>query len=356
METRFPFGLEGHRDLELSTQVLLKAAIEHGLQFEVLDRSSNTVRLDDNKGRNEIVIQATKTSKDSYLCAEIMSLKNVTKVLLSEAGLPIAQGQNYQGQQGQKQALQDLANSITGLDGPFANCFKGSLGCIVKPNSTNYGLGISRLDSQCTKQDCQHALEQAFNYDTNVLVEEFIPGKEYRFLVIGGKLQAVAHRMPANITGDGHSHIAELVQQKNQDPWRIGAQGGHISPLETIEINSTELAVLKEQGLTPNSVLSAGQQVFLRHNSNISTGGDSLDITDKVHTSYSQLAEACAHTLGAKICGIDVISKDITANPINTIHAVIEANFNPVLYIHEYPAIGQPRPVAKAVTALLFDR
>ena len=338
---RFPFGLEEFRAWELSTQVLIKAARARGLEIEALDRVSNTVRLrDPASGRSEIVVQATKTSRDNYVCTEIMGLKNVTKILLHEAGLRVPQGLNYQSLE---QALGDFATWTANLSG-----------FIVKPNSTNYGIGISRLASNCARQDYQHALEVAFTHDSSVLVEEFIPGKEYRFLVIDGKLRAVLHRRPANVTGDGYRSISQLIEQKNRDPWRIGPQGGHSSPLETIELNATELGVLRQQGFRPDSVPQAGQLVLLRQNSNISTGGDSLDMTDQVHSGYGRLAETCARTLGARICGVDIMSANITAAPARTIHAIIEANFNPVLYFHEYPAVGQPRSVAAAVVELLF--
>ncbi len=355
---RPPFGLEGQCSLELSTQVLLQAAQKRGLHVEVLERSSNTVRLRDrSSGHSEIVVQATKTSADSYVCTEIMSLKNVTKRLLSEAGLRVPRGRDYQSLE---QALADWPHYQSQLSD------RNSTGLIVKPNSTNYGIGISRLVGpsearteqweSTTQANYRRALEQAFAHDHNVLIEEFIPGKEYRFLVIGGKLRAVLQRIPANVIGDGRSSIAELVATKNLDPWRSGPQGSHTSPLESLKIGETEREVLREQGLRAESVPEAGRQVFLRHNSNISTGGDSRDMTDTADPGYGLLAERCARTLGARICGVDVMSTDISAEPEHTSHAIIEANFNPVLYFHEYPAEGLPRPVAEAVVALLFPR
>ena len=338
-DSRFPFGLKEYRDLELSTQALIKAAQARGLDIEVLDRSSNTVRIKEPaSGRSEIVVQGTKSRADSYVCTEIMGLKKVTKLLLAEAGLRVPAGRDYPNLE---QALADYS-AWNGRD------------CIVKPNSTNYGLGISRLRKNSGEAAYRRALELAFSHDNHVLVEEFIPGKEYRFLVIGGKLQAVLQRIPANVTGDGQRDIAELVAQKNRDPWRVGPQGRHISPLEIIELKQTEREVLRDQGLSPESVPQPGRQIFLRYNSNISTGGDSIDMTEAVHPDYKTLAERCAATLDAKVCGVDVISADISSAARRGEHAIIEANFNPVLYFHEYPATGQSRPVAAAMIELLF--
>ena len=165
-------------------------------------------------------------------------------------GLPVPQGRYYQNP---KQALEDF---IYWSHQKYSDSF------IIKPNSTNYGIGITRLQYGCTQQEYQQAITEAFGHDSNILIESFIPGKEYRFLVIERKSCAVLQRIPANVTGNGSSSITELVEQKNNDPWRIGKQGNHISPLETIELNATERKVLQEQGLTPDSIPTSGQQIF----------------------------------------------------------------------------------------------
>lgn len=362
-QQRFPFGVDGYRELELSSQVLIEAALQRGLEAEVLERRSNSLLLrEPGNGRSEIVIQATKTSADSYVCAEIMALKDLTKLLLARAGLRVPKGKLYQSIEA---ALADWPEYFLQLKNG------GSL--IVKPNACNFGIAVSKLDGEkrdagetkdetkretpsedLLKQDFLQALEQAFANDQNILVEEFISGEEYRFIVIGGKFRAVLQRIPANVCGDGTSSIAELVAEKNRDPWRLGEQGAHISPLERLELNETELEVLREQGLSSRSIPSGGETIFLRHNSNISTGGDSRNMTDSVHPGYARICERAAQALGAQICGVDLISADIYADPAQTEHAIIEANFNPAIYTHQYPAEGKSIPVAFAVLDMLF--
>ena len=347
MQQRFAFGVDGYRDLELSSQVLIEAALQRGLEVEVLDRSSNSLLFrEPGSGRSEVVIQATKTSADSYVCAEIMALKDLTKLLLARAGLRVPKGKLYQ----------SIEAALAGWP-EYSEQLQNGGSLIVKPNACNFGIAVSKIEhAEKTEHslDFRQALEQAFANDQNVLVEEFIAGEEYRFIVIDGKFRAVLQRIPANVRGDGTSSIAELVADKNRDPWRLGKQGAHISPLEQLELNETELNVLREQGLSSQSVPVDGEIIFLRHNSNISTGGDSRDMTDAVHSGYKSICERAAQTLRAKICGIDLISTDIYANPAQTAHAIIEANFNPAIYTHQYPAEGKSRPVAFAVLDLLF--
>lgn len=103
-----------------------------------------------------------------------------------------------------------------------------------------------------------------------MLIEEFIEGKEYRVFVIGDEVVGVLHRVPANVTGNGKDSIRRLIEEKNQDPLR---GKGYRKPLEKIKISTHEEMFLKQQGLDFDSVLEDGQIVFLRENSNISTGG-----------------------------------------------------------------------------------
>ena len=57
-----------------------------------------------------------------------------------------------------------------------------------------------------------------------------------------------------------------------------------------IALGDIEQLQLKEQGLTVDSIPAKDQLVQLRANSNISTGGDSIDMTDEMHASYKEIA------------------------------------------------------------------
>ena len=102
--------------------------------------------------------------------------------------------------------------------------------------------------------------------------------------------------------------------------------------------------------------LSLAQIVQLRANSNISTGGDSIDMTDKMHESYKQIAVGVAHAMGAKVCGVDLIIPDLTkqAEPSLNSWGVIEANFNPMMMMHIFPYQGKSRRLTKNVIKMLF--
>ncbi len=332
-----PFQTPGYERLELSTQVLIAEALKRGVKVEVLDELSQFLRL--KKGKLiEYVESATKTSKDTYIASCILGNKVVTKILLHQEGLIVPAGRDYDNY---SRALDDL-DFFT----------KKERNIVVKPNTTNYGIGVSILKKGFSKRDFSRALTFAFSYDTSVLVEEFIPGIECRFLVIDGKCVAVLHRIPANVKGDGKSTIRQLVEKKNDSPFR---GKGHTTPLEFIQIGEVESEILHEQRLSPESVPKEDQVVYLRRNSNISTGGDGIDFTDIVPQSYKKLAEKAAAAAGAKICGVDIIMSGEAKipPPSDTNHGIIELNYNPVLYFHNFPYAGKNREVGKYVLDLL---
>lgn len=322
--------------LELSTQVLIAEAQRRGIAVEILDADDNFIALR-RDGRTEYVKQATRTSADTYISALLMENKEVTKKVLRAAGLRVPAGGKYRSLEA---ALADQAN------------YAGRK-IVVKPNSTNFGEGVAILEASAPATAYRAALETAFTLDASVLVEEFAEGREYRFLVIGGRTRAVLHRIPANVRGDGRATIRELVAVKNQDPNR---GEGYRKPLERIRLEATELEFLAGQGLSPESVPAAGLVVYLRKNSNISTGGDSLDLTDTMPAVYQRWAEQATAAVGAAICGLDMIIPDATADSADATYCILELNFNPALHIHDFPAEGQNRHVERHVLDLIGFR
>lgn len=320
--------------LELSTQLLIAAARRRGIAVEVLDASDNFIRLS-RDGRTEYVKQATRTSADSYISALIMENKEVTKRVLRDAGLPVPPGR----------AVESLAAADEHLP-EFAGA-----GLVVKPRSTNFGEGVAIFKAAgWPAAAAREAVRRALELDTTVLLERYEPGREFRFLVIGDRTVAVLHRVPANVVGDGARSIRDLVAAKNLDPRR---GSGYVTPLERLRLGDEERAYLAAQNLSFDSAPAQGVAVSLRENSNISTGGDSLDFTDLVHPGYKAAAVRAAHAVGARICGADLILRDITAAPSAGNFSIIELNFNPALHIHHHPFEGVNREVEEHVLDLL---
>ena len=328
------YALKGYEEMELSTQMLLFDAIQKGIHFEILDEQDQFLKLW-HKDHVEYVKNGNMTSKDNYVVPLAMANKTVTKKILADAGFPVPAGDEFTSLE------QGLAYYPLIKDKQI----------VVKPKSTNFGLGISIFQEPASLDNYKKALEIAFAEDTAVLVEEFIPGTEYRFFILDGSCEAVLLRVAANVVGDGKHTIRELVAQKNDNPLR---GRDHRSPLEIIALGDIEQLMLTQQGYTPDDILPEGKKVNLRRNSNISTGGDSIDVTETMDSSYQELAAAMATSMGAWACGVDLIIPDETqpASKENPHCTCIELNFNPSMYMHTYCAEGP----GQAITSKILDK
>ncbi|MDU4911171.1 bifunctional glutamate--cysteine ligase GshA/glutathione synthetase GshB [Clostridium baratii] len=328
------FKLKGYEDLELSTQILILDSMKHGIEYEMLDRRDNFISL--KKGDHiEYVKQATKTSKDAYITALIMENKLVTKKVLEKNNIKVPKGGYYE--------------NIEDALGDYYK-YKGNQ-IVVKPKSTNFGIGITIFKGDFTKEEYNRAVEIGFENDNEILIEEFIKGKEYRFLVINDEVCGILHRVPANVVGDGKSTIRELVEEKNKNPLR---GKGYKTPLEKISLGEAEEMFLRESNKDFDYVPSEDETVYLRENSNISTGGDSIDFTDDIDDSYKEIAIKAARSVNAKITGVDMMINDIKEKANSNNYGIIEINFNPAIHIHSYPYKGLNRKVAEKVLKLLF--
>ncbi|MGY6090029.1 bifunctional glutamate--cysteine ligase GshA/glutathione synthetase GshB [Avibacterium paragallinarum] len=331
------YALEAFDNMELSTQALLFDLIQKGIKTEILDEQDQFLCLQVGD-HIEYVKNGNMTSKDSYISPLIMENKVVTKKVLHKAGFNVPQSMEF------TSAEQAVANY--GL-------FEGRA-VVIKPKSTNYGLGITIFQQGVSnREDFAKAIEIAFREDKEVMVEDYLTGTEYRFFVLGDETLAVLLRVPANVVGDGKHSVAELVAAKNDHPLR---GDGSRTPLKKIALGDIEKLQLKEQGLTVESIPDAGRIVQLRANSNISTGGDSIDMTDEMHPSYKALAVGITKAMGAAVCGVDLIIPDLhkPAEPSLQSWGVIEANFNPMMMMHIFPYSGKSRRLTLDVIKMLF--
>lgn len=331
-----PYALKGYETMELSTQMLLFDVIQKGVNFDILDESDQFLKLW-HGNHVEYVKNGNMTSKDNYIIPLAMANKVVTKKILGDAGFPVPAGAEFDNKD---EALRY-----------FSQIQKKAI--VVKPKSTNFGLGISIFKEPTNLEAYEKALDIAFSEDQSLLVEEFIDGTEYRFFILDGKCEAVLLRVAANVVGDGKHSIRELIDIKNANPLR---GRNHRSPLEIIDLGDIELLMLEQQGYQPDDILPDGIKVDLRRNSNISTGGDSIDVTNNMDTSYKQLAANMAKAMSVWACGVDLIIPDAkqVSNKENPNATCIELNFNPSMYMHTYCESGPGQAITPKILAKLF--
>lgn len=300
------------QQFELSTQAVMMAAKKHHITIEVLDKKENIIRL--HQGTKSVIIEkATITEKDSYLSTQLLNHKHITKKILKEHNIPVPEG-----------VYSDLKEEALAK---FVKCsFKS---CVVKPNSTNYGKGISIL-KKATPEEIATAIEIAFKNDSSCIIEEYIEGDEYRALVIDGICCAVCKREGANIVGDGISTIIDLVALKNKER----------NKLAPLVLNDVEKDHIQKNGYKLNTIMAQGEKLFLRENSNVSTGGDSIECSEIASDKIHEIAISSAKAMNTNICGVDIIISGPIENPTKL--TVLEVNYNPALYLHAYPYQGTP--------------
>jgi len=316
--------LEGYEDLEISTQILMKEALKREVEIEVLDRKESFIRL--SKGKTvEYVKQATKTSLDSYITYLLMENKHITKQILEEEGINTPKGGIY--------------SNIDAAINDYKNFKNKDL--IIKPNTTNFGIGISLIKKN-DRKEFEKDIKNAFKHGDQIIVEEYFSGEEYRFLVIGGDLLSVVKRDPANVIGDGKKTIRQLVKEKNEQ-----------RPSYPIILGQKEKEKLKEEKLNFDSKPKKGEKIYLRFNTNVSTGGESIDCTNEIPKEFHKIAIKAANSVNAEICGLDMIIKDLKKPANKENYTILELNFNPSLYIHTFLPRGKSRDVAGPILDLL---
>ena len=283
-------------------------------------------------GANQKRIQATVTSNTSSIGVELACDKTDTKFLLDEAQVPVPQGEIIR-------SAEELKDAVDRLGYPLA----------IKPVNGNHGRGITA--DITTWKTAQLAFEEAQQISKRVIIERRIEGEDHRLLVINHKLVAAARRNPAHVVGDGEHTIQQLIDTINEDPRR---GYGHEKVLTAIVVDDMTQSILDAEGYTLNTVLPEGQRLNLKDTANLSTGGTATDVTHKVHPEVEFMAQRVSKIIGLDICGIDVMTTDISLPLSETKGAVLEVNAAPGFRMHIAPTDGLPRNVAAPVLDMLF--
>ncbi len=285
-------------------------------------------------GANQKRIQATVTSETSSIGVELACDKEDTKYLLEQAEVQVPRGDII----GRESSLEEACRYV-------------GFPLVIKPVGGNHGRGITVNIKNY--EDALVAFRAAKNVSPKVIIEKYITGEDYRLLVINNVLVAAAKRTPANVVGDGKSTIKELVEEVNKDPRR---GYGHENVLTKITINDLTKTIIAAKGYTEDSVPKAGEMVILKDTANLSTGGTAEDVTDIVHPSNVSMAERISKIIDLDICGIDIMTTDISKPLEETGGAVLEVNAGPGFRMHLAPTTGLPRNVAAPVIDKLFPQ
>lgn len=311
-----------------STRAILTAAEERDIPITTLDEG---LLFQLGYGVAARRIQAAETSWTSNISADIAKDKILTKRLLAAAGMPVPDGE-----------------LVTTIDEACQAADRLGYPVVVKPVDGCKGQGVSLCLT--APGEVREAFELTRRLSKRVLVERQVPGRDYRAVVIGGRVEAIAERRPPEVNGDGIHSIRELMEALNADPER---GNDHEKPLTRVTVDDGLTRTLAKQGLDLDTVLEPDRKAVLRWHANLSTGGASCDVTAEVHPAIQSLCVRAARVVGLDVAGVDLIAGDITRADGGGL-AIIEVNAAPGLRMHLHPAKGLPRAVGEAVIDYLF--
>ena len=283
-------------------------------------------------GINQRRIQATIASTTSNIAVEIACDKEETKNLLGQLNIPTPRG-------GSAYDTDDLEAIVRRIGYPI----------VIKPIDGNHGRGSTMNIKNW--DEAVAALKKAKEISRWSIVERYVEGYDFRLLVINYKFVSAALRKPAAVMGDGKHTVKELIDQVNSDPRR---GYGHENVLTSIKLDDHTLRLLEKLGMDENSVPKAGEEIFLKSTANLSTGGTATDVTDYIHPYNIFTAERIARVIGLDICGIDIMSKDLSVPMTENGGVVLEVNAAPGFRMHLAPSEGIGRNVAEPVVDMLF--
>lgn len=287
-----------------NTPRLIEAAYKEGIPWCYLSKNIFQFGF----GCRSRWLDSTFTDQTPQISAQFARSKSTTHVMLKRAGLPTT-----------KQMIVKTESDA------IENAKKIGYPVVIKPDNRDRGEGVcARLISET---HVKKAFASAQKYSDSILLEKHIFGKDYRLLVLKGKLIWAIERVPASVKGDGVNNIQTLIQKINEQPIRIGVKSG----LKPIIINDDLVDFIKDQGYNLNSILESDYVLQVSRIANISTGGIPVGVFDKVHPDNKRLAERAANLLRLDIAGIDFISPDIEKSYLETETAIIEINSQPQL-------------------------
>jgi cyanophycin synthetase len=312
-----------------STGAIVQAGIARGIPFRRLTDGS---LVQFGWGIHQRRIQAAEVDATSAIAESIAQDKQLTKRLLESIGVPVPAGRS----------VEDIEEAWTVMQALGAPA-------VVKPRDGSQGRGVT-VDV-ATREDLDAAWAAATEISSDVIVERFIPGDDYRLLVVDGRLIAAARRDPPQVIGDGRHTVRQLVDLVNGDPRR---GDGHATPLTRIRFDAIALSRLAAQQLAADSVPASGRKVVLRNNANLSTGGTATDVTDEVHPEVAARAIEAARMVGLHICGVDMVCRTVSRPLEEQGGGVVEVNAAPGLRMHLAPSYGRPRPLGEAIVGTLY--
>ncbi|WP_165367337.1 acylphosphatase, partial [Phytoactinopolyspora endophytica] len=314
--------------VDTANPLLDRAALAYGLNTTRLGRG--VLFAGHPKLAEPIGFASRRSSWTGVSTRAVVDKKDLAKKILHAAGVAVPQGDVFNPDQSEQAVRYALSLGVP---------------VVVKPRAGSHGAGVTTdLREEGDIRSAIAALASTSFAQRAFVVEEYAPGEDYRFLVVGDRVVSVVLRRPASVHGDGRSSVLELVIQKNRHRLENPQTHGSL-----IELGQNAGYWLDRQGLTLDSVPAEGSLVKLGSAGNIANGGDSVEVLDETHPSLLDLAVRATQAIpGLDHSGVDLIG-DHRLSTDEHRAVVIEVNSNPGTDLNHFPIFGTPRDVSTSL-------
>lgn len=319
-------------NLHRNQKWLVKELIKRGIKVTIIDSKAGIIRA--SYEQHEELIMDRDSSIMPYVDAVLAGNKMITKEYLKTYGVsvPIGCAFNANEEEYIKEAFRIFNSSV-----------------VIKPTFGSYGEDVC-IDLR-TEEEIMQAIKQIKQHrrNTEILIEAYFDAPEYRIFITKNGKYAVLNRRPAYIIGDGENTIEKLIAKENDK------RKERKTAMCSIIIDEESQRFMKNHNIKIDNIPKEGEKVRLRYNSNVATGGVSVDYTDKVHPSViTNCLKIFKAFPGLPYAGIDYMSKDITKEQKDNDYRIIEVNTNPGANMHMLPGEGDPRNISEAIADMIF--
>lgn len=309
--------------MNIYAQILVDEAKRRGIRVKVIDDEQGLFVLE--HGGKRIRCRESLTDRTSAVAMAICENKCLTHRILRQAGFSVPD-----------QVLIDRETTPKEIRSTADLYLKKWGSVVVKPLRGEQGKGVT-VDVT-TPEEVERACRFAARDGDEVVLEQYVEGRDLRIIVIDHAFVAATERTPARITGDGRHTVRQLVEEANR---QLREQTGGEA---RIPIDDETRRVIRQSGWDWDEVPPAGETFPLRKTANFHTGGTIRDVTDQVAPRFRRIAEEASRILDIPVVGFDFLAPDFSGER----YTLIEANERPGLANHE------PQPTAERFIDFLF--
>ncbi|MBN9673251.1 ATP-dependent carboxylate-amine ligase [Roseibium aggregatum] len=224
--------------------------------------------------------KGTRFDLNSQGAAEIANDKAYSLGFLRQSGLPVPAFHVAEGS--------PLRNGQYPPEEVFAFAEEAGFPLYVKPNCGREGKGVMRALTKSTLQNVLHVLAER---NFQILIQQEILGRDLRVIVLDGEVLCVLERRAPEVTGDGRSSLANLIEAHET----IDAADGRID------------FELSQQGQMRQSIPEKDRVIRLLPVSNLSSGGMAEIVTDVTAPEILAIARDAARCLSLRYAAVDMI-------------------------------------------------